>query len=196
MMKKCVYILFLPFLVSSCASLSNSHKLANDEKIIQLYQKNISHYSDTVVVDGYELVCTKMPYQIELLQNLQLGSITQEEYQQLKQEKSGYELVYFSMVNERSKSDFYVCENGYSEQQKFDFLLYHAKKQIKLISDTDTLSCSGFHLEQNPMLPNTKRMQLYFPKSKSKEMILWIPSNPIIDKQVKMNIYDIEKQLN
>lgn len=196
MKMKRLYLLFLPMLFISCAVLRKGEKTVEDEKIIQLYQKNISSYSDTVKVAGYELVCTKMPYQIELLQNLQLGSITQEEYQQLKQEKSGYELVYFSMVNELSKTDFFACENGYSEEQKFDFLLYHAKKQIKLISDTDTVSCSGFHLEQNPMLPNTKRMQLYFPKSKSKEMIFWIPSNPIIDMQVKMNIYDIEKQLN
>lgn len=191
-----IFLLIISF-SAACSSLKNASPiLAYQQKIVQLYQQNLQSYSDTFTTVDFVVSCTKVPYQIELLQSLNTGNISELEYQELRKKSADYELFYLQIERKNTNHDFYVADHQFNSDQKFDYLLYTAKKDIKLISGTDTLSCNGLHIEQNPLLRNVKRMQVYFPKSEMTKKSIILKANPLIQEKVEFSIQDIEKKLN
>lgn len=184
--------------IVSCSKMITEPLASNfqDSKLVLSFQKDIEFYSDTLRAEDYLISCTKVPYQIELLQRLELGNITHEEYEQLRDEKSEYELFYLEYQRLDSKKEFFSSSEKYSAEDKFNFLLYQLKNEIKMITGVDTFSTTGFHLEQNPLFPSRRRIQVYFPKSKQTAIQVFIHSNPIVGSNLEFKITNINKKLN
>lgn len=192
-----VYTLILTLTLFSCGSLKRTDQKTNTMKDkILTYQKNISNYSDTVVDASYIVTCTQVPYQIELIQQYQMGNLLDREYDSLRKLRSDYKLFYFEMEHLKRNTDFYEDDLNSTAKEKFDYLLYTLKKDIKLVTSKDTLACSGLHIEQANVIPYKKRVQLYFPTVKNDEYKIILGNSPLFFQDLLFEFFDAQPKLN
>ena len=122
-------------------------------------------------IDNYIIDVQYKPVDYVIANELRKETITKEEYQQKLQEFKGMD--YFTLKLDVKNTPLSVMKYGLQDeaqyQQRVQYFSFDMQRDIKLVSDNDTIPCSLYHFERSYDLGKHRNFVLGFAKSKTAE---------------------------